>query len=387
MKREKIHSGVWALAITSFAIGLAEFIVVGILPTIAHTFDISIVLAGKLVGIYAFALAIGTPVLVLLLSQFNRKHVLIGLIITFILGNGICIFAVNFPMLLLGRIVTAIAHGSFFAFGASMVMQLVVKQQTGRAIAIMFSGLTIAMVIGVPLGSLIGYLWHWSIPFFAVILFAVMGLVAVFKYIPALTTTNHFHFKMQLDALTHYPIWLMLLLTILSFGASFSAFTFITPILVNITGFSYTIASMLLIIFGIATFIGNTLGGTLTVKLGWQKTLFYFCIALLITLTCLSMLMSYQVLMVPLLFVWGIAAFGVSPTLQTGVLTMAERYSPKSIDFSSALNISAFNLGITLGETSGSYFVAKQQLSQTPLAGIAMICGAMMCLAMIKKYS
>ncbi|KJG48140.1 MFS transporter, partial [Raoultella planticola] len=164
-QKTPIHPGIWALAVTSFAIGVAEFIVVGVLPAIAQDLHVSLAAAGKLVGLYALALAIGTPLAVLGLARLARKTVLLSLITLFLAGNILSSLADSYPLLLAGRAITAVAHGSFFAIGATVASRLAPPGQGGRAIALMFSGLTLAMVIGVPLGSLIGNSVGWRLPF------------------------------------------------------------------------------------------------------------------------------------------------------------------------------------------------------------------------------
>src|SRR5829696_8112841 len=175
---QRIHPGVLSLAVSAFAIGVAEFLVVGVLPAIAKDFVVSLETAGTLVSLYALALALGTPFIVIGLSRMPHKTVLLGLMTLFLMGNLVAAFSSNYVVLLFGRIVTAVAHGAFFAIGATVASSLVPKAQAGRAIAVMLAGLTLAMVIGVPLGSFLGNQQGWRLPFFAVAGLAVCGLLA-----------------------------------------------------------------------------------------------------------------------------------------------------------------------------------------------------------------
>jgi DHA1 family inner membrane transport protein len=365
--------GIWALAATSFAIGVAEFIVVGVLPAIANDLHVSLAAAGKLVGLYALALAIGTPLAVLGLARFPRKAVLLGLVALFFAGNLLSALSASYAMLLVGRMVTAIAHGSFFAIGATVASRLVPKERAGSAIALMFSGLTLAMVIGVPAGSLLGNGMGWRLPFFAVALLSVIAWAATLKWLPALPALEPGKASTQLSTLFQPAILAMMSVTILGFGASFAVFTFITPILTNISGFSSHGASLLLIVFGMATLIGNHLGGRLTVAMGWAAALHRMLVLLSVTLIFLLVALPYQYPMVIVLFFWGLLAFGISPGCQTGMLNTAERWAPQAVDFASALNISAFNLGITLGETLGSALVVRDSLALTPWVSVALV--------------
>ena len=373
IKNKRMHAGVWALAVTAFAIGIAEFIVVGILPAIAGDLGVPLARAGGLVGLYALALAVGTPVAVLVLARLPRKPVLLALIAIFLIGNLLSALSTSYATLLIGRIVTAVAHGSFFAIGATVAARLAREGQSSRAIALMFAGLTLAMVIGVPLGSLIGNAFGWRLPFYAVALMAILAFCATILWVPVLPATTVSKGWTQLAALTKMPILAMMSITVLSFGASFGAFTFITPILTNITGFTSPTSSLLLVIFGVATLVGNLAGGRLAASQGWWFALRIMSVALLIILVALALLVTYKLPMIFLLFVWGILAFGISPGLQAGMLDTAERWSPRSVDFASALNISAFNLGITLGETLGSSMVAHDRMALTPWSGVVLV--------------
>ena len=384
----KMPPGVLSLAVGAFAIGVTEFIVVGILPAIAKDLRISIESAGSLVSLYALALAIGTPLLVIALSRLPRKAVLLGLMTVFLAGNLLAALSHTFELLLVGRVITAVAHGTFFAIGATVAAGLVRKEQAGRAISVMFAGLTLAMVIGVPLGSFLGNLMGWRLPFFAVVLLAALGLGAMARWLPAgLAAGAGGKAATQLAALGSGPILTMMAVTVFGFGSSFAAFTFITPILTDVTGFSATMASALLIVFGAATFAGNLAGGYLTSHYGWQKALRMMLILLAATQVGVALAISSQVLMVVMLFVWGVFAFGLSPALQAGMLATAERHTPQAVDFASGLNISAFNLGISLGSMLGALMVSRQLMAASPWAGVAASLLALLPLAWLARRS
>ena len=383
---QKMPPGVLSLAVGAFAIGVTEFIVVGILPAIARDLHISIESAGSLVSLYALALAIGTPLLVIALSRLPRKAALLGLMTVFLAGNLLAALSHTFELLLVGRVITAVAHGTFFAIGATVAAGLVQKEQAGRAISVMFAGLTLAMVIGVPLGSFLGNLMGWRLPFFAVVLLAALGLGAMARWLPAgLAAGAGGKAATQLAALGSGPILTMMAVTVFGFGSSFAAFTFITPILTDVTGFSATMASALLIVFGAATFAGNLAGGYLTSHYGWQKALRMMLILLAATQVGVALAISSQLMMVLMLFVWGVFAFGLSPALQAGMLATAERYTPQAVDFASGLNISAFNLGISLGSMLGALMVSRQLMAASPWAGVAASLLALLPLAWLAR--
>ncbi|MEZ6809282.1 MFS transporter [Pseudomonas aeruginosa] len=372
MQAHRTHPGVWALAVTAFAIGVAEFIVVGVLPAIAGDLGVPLARAGGLVGLYALALAVGTPIVVLALARLPRKPLLLGLVAVFLAGNLLSALATSYELLLAGRILTAVAHGSFFAIGATVAARLAPEGQASRAIAVMFAGLTLAMVIGVPLGSLIGNGLGWRLPFFAVAALAALAWLATARWVPALPTPAAGPAGTQLAVLASPPILAMMSITVLGFGASFPAFTFVTPILTDITGFSTHVSSGLLVVFGMATLVGNLAGGRWAARLGWPVALRRMLIGLLLALVVLAVALPWKWAMVPLLFAWGGLAFGLSPGFQAGMLETAQRWTPRAVDFASALNIAAFNLGITVGETLGSGLVAQGRMALTPWAGVAL---------------
>jgi DHA1 family inner membrane transport protein len=366
----RIHPGVFVLAITAFAIGVAEFIVVGILPSIASDLHVTLPKAGGLVGLYALALAVGTPFIVLALGRFPRKPLLIVFILTFLIGNLLSAASTNYETLLMGRVVTALSHGSFFAIGATVAAALAPEGRASKAIAIMFAGLTLAMVVGVPLGSFLGNAMGWRLPFYVVAGLAGVALLASLMWLPNVSVSKTGSALEQLSALGHPAIWAMMSVTVLGFGASFSAFTFITPILTTVTGFTAPAASALLLVFGAATMLGNLLGGRLSDAMGWDRSLRVLLVLLTVALALLALSLRSPIAMMIMLFLWGALAFGMIPALQAGMLDTAVRYTPKAVSFASGLNISAFNLGIFLGETVGSSMVDYGNLVHTPWAGV-----------------
>ncbi|WP_440976086.1 MFS transporter [Pseudoxanthomonas winnipegensis] len=369
---QRIHPGIWALAANAFAIGVAEFVVVGVLPAIAGDLHVPLARAGGLVGVYALALAIGTPLIVLISARVPRKPLLLALVTVFLAGNLVSALSPGYAMLLAGRVLTALAHGSFFAIGATVAARLAPPGQASRAISLMFAGLTLAMVIGVPLGSLIGNVLGWRLPFFAVAALAALAWLATARWVPVLGTPAAGNARAQLAALCCVPILAMMAVTVCGFGASFAAFTFITPILTGITGFSVHTANLFLVVFGVATLVGNLAGGRWAARLGWPLALQRMLVGVVLVLATLALALPWQWAMVPLLFAWGVLAFGLSPGCQAGMLDTAQRWTPHALDFASALNIAAFNLGITLGEALGSALVARQQLAWTPWAGVVL---------------
>ncbi|HCT9971998.1 TPA: MFS transporter [Klebsiella variicola] len=382
----RIHPGLLALSVTAFAIGMAEFIVVGILPDIATALTIDLPRAGNLVGLYALALAVGTPLLVMAIAGFPPKRVLTALIIMFLAGSLLSALADSYPLFLTGRLITAVAHGSFFAIGATVAARIVPAGKAGKAIAVMFAGLTLAMVIGVPLGSFIGQIMGWRVPLIMVSLLALLALLATMFWLPGIRNSGSGNVREQLQALAHPAILTMMSITVLGFGASFAAFTFVIPILTTLCGFSSEVASLLLIVFGGATLTGNLAGGHFSSTRGWSVTLGTQIVLLAVSLIALALFLQWKAAVIGLLFLWGALAFGLSPAVQQGMLLVAERYTPRAVGFASVLNISAFNLGIFCGENIGSVLVHHNKLAYTPLAGAVMCMLALLPLWGLVRY-
>ncbi len=365
-----------SLAVTAFAIGAAEFIVVGVLPAISFDLHVSLARAGSLIGIYAFALAIGTPITVLMTSHYGRKPLLIGLVLVFFAGNVAAALSKDFSTLLIARALTAVAHGSFFAIGASVAARLAKPGQASRAIALMFAGHTLAMVVGVPLGTYVGNLFGWRLPFLLIAGVAFISALAIAKWLPSVSMSKPPGLKNQLMTIRNPAILTMMAVTVLGFGASFAPFSFITPILMNVAGFTTTGADLMLVVFGLATLFGNSIGGAAAARIGWLRTLQGIFVLLAASLAAIGLFAHFSVALAVLLFIWGGLAFGMSPACQAAMLATAETFTPRAIDFASSLNISAFNLGITLGETTGGFMVAKEHLAQTPLLGMVLVISA-----------
>ncbi|HFM0540590.1 TPA: MFS transporter [Escherichia coli] len=383
---QRIHPGLLALSVTAFAIGMAEFIVVGILPEIATALHIDLPRAGNLVGLYALALALGTPLVVMLFSGFAPKPVLITLIVLFLAGSMISAMSGNYLLFLAGRLITAVAHGSFFAIGATVAVRIAPAGKAGKAIAIMFAGLTLAMVIGVPVGSLLGQAMGWRVPLLMVSGLAFIALLSTLVWLPDVRKNEAGSTGEQVRALLHPAILNMMVITILGFGASFAVFTFFIPILTLLSGFSSETASTLLMVFGLATLAGNLAGGHFSSTRGWAFTLGIQFLLLAVVLVALAVLLPWKVPVVALLFLWGALAFGISPAVQQGMLSTAERYTPQAVGFASALNISAFNLGIFAGENAGSVLVHYNLLAYTPWAGAGMCLLALAPLYLQNRY-
>lgn len=367
-----------ALAISAFGIGTTEFVPVGLLSTISDDLNISITLAGLLISGYAMGVAFGAPILTALTNKMSRKTLLMALMVIFIIGNSIAAVSTSFGLLLAARIITAFSHGVFFSIGSTIAADLVPEDKRASAIAFMFTGLTVATVTGVPLGTFIGQMFGWRATFGGVALLGVVGIIASAILIPKnIKDAPPSKFSDQLKILRNGPLLLAFAITALGYGGTFVAFTYLTPILQEITGFSPKVVSIILLVYGIAVAIGNSIGGKAADKNPLKALLWMFIVQAII-LVALTFTAPFKIVGVITIFLLGMFAFMNVPGLQVLVVKLAERYVPAAVNVASALNIAAFNLGIAIGAFVGGIVVDTIGLIHTPWIGGAMVLGAVL---------
>ncbi|TDN56484.1 MFS transporter [Scandinavium goeteborgense] len=363
-----------ALTISAFAIGTTEFVIVGLVPTIAEQLSVSLPSAGLLVSIYALGVAIGAPVLTALTGWIPRKQLLLALMVLFTAGNLLAWQAPGYGTLVLARLLTGLAHGVFFSIGSTIATSLVPKEKAASAIAIMFGGLTVALVTGVPLGTVIGQHFGWRETFLAVSLLGVIALISslilVPKNIPQRAAAT---LREQLQVLTHPRLLIIYAITALGYGGVFTAFTFLAPMMQNLAGFSPNAVSWILLGYGVSVAIGNIWGGKLADKHGAVPALKIIFAALMVLLLVFQFTASMQYAALATVLLMGIFAFGNVPGLQVYVVQKAELYTPGAVDVASGLNIAAFNVGIALGSIIGGQTVEHYGLAQTPWIGAVIV--------------
>lgn len=369
----------WALTISAYAIGTTEFVIVGLIPTIAEQLSITLPSAGMLVSIYALGVAVGAPVLTALTGKLARKQLLMGLMVLFTVGNLVAWLAPNYETLVIARLLTGLAHGVFFSVGSTIATSLVSKEKAASAIAIMFGGLTVALVTGVPLGTLIGQHFGWRESFLAVSLLGVIALVASQLLIPRnIAQPPATTLAQQARVMINPRLLLIYAITALGYGGVFTAFTFLAPMMQSLAGFSPTAVSMILLGYGVSVAFGNIWGGKLADRRGAVPALTLIFMALAILLMVFQFTASMHFMSVATVLIMGIFAFANVPGLQVYVVQKAEHYAPGAVDVASGLNIAAFNIGIALGSTVGGYIVEHYGLAQTPWVGAMIVLGALL---------
>lgn len=367
-----------ALAISAFGIGTTEFVPVGLLSSLADDLNISITLAGLLISGYAMGVAIGAPILTALTNKINRKTLLMLLMIVFIVGNSVSAVSPSFGILLVARFITAFSHGVFFSIGSTVAADLVPENKRASAIAFMFTGLTVATVTGVPIGTFIGQAFGWRATFWVVAVLGVIAIIASAILVPKnLKQAPPSKLSDNLKILTNLPLILVFSITALGYGGTFVAFTYLAPILEDITGFNQSSISLILLVYGVAVAIGNTIGGKAANK-NPLKALFWMFLFQAVVLFILTFTAPFKVVGIISIFFLGLLAFMNVPGLQMYVVQLAEKYVPSAVNVASALNIAAFNVGIAIGAFVGGLVVDSIGLIHTPWIGGVMVLGAVL---------
>ncbi|WP_153463905.1 MFS transporter [Sediminibacillus terrae] len=365
-----------ALAVSAFAIGTTEFISVGLLPLISEDLHVSVTTAGLTVSLYALGVTFGAPVLTSLTAAMSRKYLLLWIMVIFIIGNSIAASATSVGVLLAARVLSAFSHGVFMSIGSTIAANLVPENRRASAISIMFTGLTVATVTGVPFGTFLGQQFGWRLSFMAIVLIGVIAFIANSILVPAnLKTSARTSFADQVKLVTNGRLLLVFVITALGYGGTFVVFTYLSPLLQNITGFKQGTVAVLLLVYGLAIAIGNMIGGKLSNKNPITALLFMFIIQALV-LFALTFTAPFKVAGLATIILMGLFAFMNVPGLQVYVVMLAERFVPSAVDVASAINIAAFNAGIAIGSYLGGIITDSIGLIHTGWLGGLMVTAA-----------
>ncbi|AKG34920.1 MFS transporter [Paenibacillus durus] len=362
--KERFPLALLSLTLGAFAIGMTEFVIMGILPNVAEDLHVSISSAGQLITSYALGVAIGAPILAMLTHRLPQKQLLCLLMIFFTLGNGIAAIAPNYNVLMGARLFTALAHGTFFGVGSVIAASLVKPGRRAAAVSIMMAGLTVANIIGVPIGTFIGQHLGWRASFGVVAVMGVLSLAGILLLVPVIKAEETSSLTRQLRALIQPKLLLVLLTGALGCSSLFTVFTYITPLLEDISGFSESSVALILVLFGFGVTTGNIIGGRLA---DWK--LMPVMLGSFTFLAAILAFFAYSVhvpaLAVATIFLWGVGAFGVLPGLQIRIMTLAK----DAPALASTTNHSALNLGNAFGAFFGGFIITHIGLGALPWFG------------------
>ncbi|MCW6056826.1 MFS transporter [Pseudomonas fragariae (ex Marin et al. 2024)] len=352
------------LALSAFAIGTTEFVIMGLLPDVAADLGVSIPGAGWLVTGYALGVAVGAPFMAMATAKLPRKAALVTLMGIFIIGNLLCALAIDYNVLMFARVVTALCHGAFFGIGSVVAAGLVPANRRASAVALMFTGLTLANVLGVPLGTALGQYAGWRSTFWAVTVIGVIALIGLIRFLPTNRNEEKLDMRAELGALRGAGIWLSLTMTALFSASMFTLFTYIAPLLGEVTDVSPNGVTWTLLLIGLGLTAGNVIGGKMA-----DRRLSSTLIGVFVSMAVISTVLSWtSAALIPTeitLFLWAVAAFAAVPALQINVVTFGKA-APNLV---STLNIGAFNVGNALGAWVGGSVIAHGLgLTSVPLA-------------------
>jgi len=334
----------FALAVAAFGIGTTEFVIMGLLPDVARDLGVSAPAAGMLVSGYAIGVAAGAPILAIVTAKWQRKRALVGLMGLFIVGNVLCALAPNYNFLMLARVVTAFCHAAFFGIGAVVAAELVPRDKRAQAVALMFTGLTVANILGVPFGTALGHATGWRSTFGAITVIGLLAVIMLWLCLPNKIAMQGGSIFKEFRAIIQPQVQLALLTSTLASVSMFSVLTYIAYILLDVTGFTAHQESLVLLLFG----AGITVGGLILVQFSWSS--------------------HHQIPTLITMFVWGAFSFAVVPAAQIRVLDKA-RNAP---NLASTLNQGAFNVGNAAGAWLGGLAIsAGLPLTDLPLLGAA----------------
>lgn len=353
----------WALAIGAFGIGTTEFIIAGLLPVIAHEFSVSIPVAGNLATSYALGVFIGAPALIILGAKIPRKAMLVFLMLLFVAGNLITAFAPTLGMAIVGRIVTSMTHGAFFGIGSIIAANMVASSKRVQAISFMFMGLTIATLVGVPVGTWIGQNFSWRIAFFVIAVIGVITVASVALLIPHQPRPENHNFAHEFNAFRNLNVLLAMGITILGPGAFFTSITYIAPMMTELAGYSAGSVTWLMVLFGLGLFVGNQVGGRYADR-ALMPMLYVTLAAQAVVLFIFNYVTHSQILSAVCIFL--MAAFGFATVSPIQKLVMDKAGAAGAPTLASAVNIGLFNLGNAVGAWLGGLVIAAGFGLQAP---------------------
>lgn len=367
-----------ALTVGAFGIGMTEFVMMGILPDLSTAFDVTIPQAGYLISAYALGVVVGAPVLVGWLGNHPPKRILIGLMVMFTVGNGLSAISPNYGLMMMMRFISGLPHGAFFGVGAVVATRLADPGREARAISVMFAGLTIANILGVPLGTYLGHHFGWRFTFGAVSVVGMLAILSIQQWMPVLTATAGASLKRGLSVFSKREPWLIAGITMIGTGGFFAWFSYIAPLMTQVGGFSDDALTIVLVIAGVGMAAGNFVGGRLADRSPLKAT-YILLITMAVVLVVLVFAVHYKPTALVMTFITGGAAFALASPLQMLMIRAARGAEM----LASAVIQGAFNIGNALGAYLGGLPIAAGLGYTSPeWVGAAMaLCGLAIALA------
>jgi DHA1 family inner membrane transport protein len=351
-EQAKMPIQIWILTLSAFAIGTAEFVIAGILPQVAASLHVSDGRAGDLITAYALAIVFGGPILTLWLSRFEKRTVLLALMVLFVAGNLIAAFSTNYAMLVVSRVIAGLTQGPFYGIGAVVATRLVSQKLAGRAVGQMFAGLTLANVLGVPAGAWIGNAFGWNITFIVVAVLGLVAAVAIALTIRAQGAEPSVSIARQLSVFRDRNLLVSLAITVLGWAGFMGFYGYIAPVAERIAGFDRSAITWVLVVVGAGLVLGNNLGGR-TSDANLRLSLMSWPAAMIAALIAVGLLAPYKWPFLVAAFVFGVTSFANVPPMQMRVMM----FGAKAPELAATANISAFNVANAIGSILGGVVV------------------------------
>ncbi|TCK80638.1 MFS transporter [Albibacterium bauzanense] len=344
-----MKKGLYALLLGGLGIGITEFVMMGLLPDIAKDLAISIPQAGHLISAYALGVVIGAPLLVLIAGKYPPRNILIFLMIMFTVFNGLSAFAPGYTSLFISRLLAGLPHGAFFGVGSVVASRIAPKGKEAQSIAIMFAGLTIANIAGVPLGTYIGHHYSWRLSFAVIVLVGLITIISLKYWMPNLPANKESSLKTQLNFFKSSKSWLMILMISIGTGGLFAWYSYIAPLMTEVSGFSANSITYILMVAGFGMLLGNFIGGRLADIVSPAKASLILLSTMAVTLVIVYFVSFNPILSLVMTFVTGAVAFALAPSVQMLMINTAKGSEMLAASTSQA----SFNIGNALGAFLG----------------------------------
>ncbi|MDT3249597.1 MFS transporter [Serratia sp. root2] len=366
---------IYVFALCAFALGFTEFVTIGLVSNISEDLHTSVSQVGTAVTAYALGAVIGAPGLTALATRWPRKRLLLVAMALFTLGNAIVSLSDSLTPMLVARFASGLGHGVFLAVASSVATQLVGRDRAGAAVAVVFGGLTLALALGVPLGTYLGSLFNWPVIFMAVTVSGAMGFLGLLLLMP----TDHNDVSIQANALDGLKAMFnpRLLagagITVLAYAGSFALYTYISPILLHVTQVHESTGSLLMLGYGVMAAIGNVWGGRLTDRKGADYAVMIILVGLAVVLIAIGASAVSVILMAILIGLLGALTYAAVPALQARVIGLSHEHAPQAPAVAAGLNIAGFNGGIALGSILGGIALDITGLVSTAWVGACVV--------------
>jgi len=367
-----MKKSLYALTLGGLGIGITEFVMMGLLPDIAKDLSITIPQAGHLISAYALGVVIGAPLLVAMAGKYPPKNILIFLMVIFTIFNGLSAFAPDYITLFISRVLAGLPHGAFFGVGSVVASRLAPKGKEAQAVAIMFAGLTIANVAGVPLGTFIGHHYSWRYSFAIIVLVGLITIMALKYWMPVIPANKNSNIKSELQFFKTTESWLIVLMIAIGTGGLFAWISYIAPLMTEVSGFASSSISYILVLAGLGMMLGNFIGGKLADKYSPARASLYLLLAMVVSLMIVHFVSINPILSLIMTFMTGAVAFALVAPIQMLMINTAKG----SEMLGAAVSQASFNIGNALGAFFGGLpLVAGYDYTSPAWVGAAMALG------------